>query len=336
MICRNCNKMIPDGRNFCLYCGSRITYSQNPEEGRQNSILSEGERKSVADSREPVEYSRKSVAERQRSNISEQKSNTNEHETFVWKEEQTSDKFGNSSYNQESKKNTKYVAIISVLATLACCMLFFIIYQMVKKPTPIIDTNTLAEDKNTEEEDANTAVIDKNPVADDPTGNYEAAGNNEKSNNVEASQYSIPSNVDIPIGAVTFQGHSYYIFDGNSKTWEMAHTYCKSRGGYMAVIESELEDVFLFNYMIDSGRNEVYFGLSDAESEGNWKWVDNKSSSYNNWGVNDDGEIEPNKDAKDENYAEFDASLISGRWNDCGFGRDTSAYICEWDYVISR
>ena len=86
--------------------------------------------------------------------------------------------------------------------------------------------------------------------------------------------------------------------------------------------------------MIDSGRNEVYFGLSDAESEGYWKWVNNKSSSYQNRGINDDGEIEPKKDAEDENFAEFDASLISGRWNDCSFGRDTSAYMCEWDYDV--
>ena len=152
--------------------------------------------------------------------------------------------------------------------------------------------------------------------------------------NVPDEQQTIPSGVDIPMGAVAFQGHSYYIFDGNCNTWEEAQKYCKSRGGYLAVIESREEDDFLFSYMVDSGRSEVYFGLSDAKSEGDWRWVDNKKSSYQNWGVNDDGEIEPNKALDDEKYAEYDASLISGRWNDCGFGRDTSAYICEWDYAV--
>ena len=150
----------------------------------------------------------------------------------------------------------------------------------------------------------------------------------------ETKSNPIPDNVNIPKGAVTFEDHSYYIFDNNCSSWEEAGAYCKSRGGYLAVINSKQEDDFLFEFMLDSGRNEVYFGFSDAGSEGNWRWVDNKSSSYLNWGINDDGEIEPNKDAMDENYAEYDVSLISGRWNDCGFGRDTSAYICEWDYVM--
>ena len=137
--------------------------------------------------------------------------------------------------------------------------------------------------------------------------------------------------VNIPMGAVTFQNHSYYIFENNCSTWEKASDYCKSRGGYLAIINSEEEDDFLFGYMLDSGRTEVYFGLSDNESEGNWKWVDNSRLTYQNWGINDEGEVEPNDDAADENYAELDASMISGYWNDCGFGRDTTAYICEWD-----
>ena len=139
------------------------------------------------------------------------------------------------------------------------------------------------------------------------------------------------TSVNIPMGAVTFQNHSYYIFENNCSTWEKASDYCKSRGGYLAIIGSKEEDDFLFEYMLDSGRSEVYFGLTDKESEGNWKWVDNSKLTYRNWGVNDDGEVEPNDDAADENYAELDASLVNGFWNDCGFGRDTTAYICEWD-----
>lgn len=173
----------------------------------------------------------------------------------------------------------------------------------------------------------NAAVSEAEP---EPTQESEST----QESKTESESTPIPDDVNIPKGAVTFQDHSYYIFDDNCSSWEEARDYCKSRGGYLAVINSKQEDDFLFEFMLDSGRNEVYFGFSDAEAEGNWKWVDNKSSSYLNWGINDDGEIEPNQDAKDENYAEYDASLISGRWNDCGFGRDTTAYICEWDYVM--
>ena len=150
----------------------------------------------------------------------------------------------------------------------------------------------------------------------------------------EEVQETIPDYVDIPSDAVTFRGHSYYIFDNHCLTWEEAEKYCESRGGYLAVINDKDEDDYLFNYMLSTGRSEVYFGLSDIEKENEWKWVGGRESNYWNWGINDDGDIEPNKQEKDERYAEYDASLTlaGGYWNDCGFGRDTKAYICEWDY----
>ena len=177
----------------------------------------------------------------------------------------------------------------------------------------------------------NTTQIDLDG-ADDSAVEQQSLTDVNDSREDEAKYTAVPDFVDIPMGAVSFQGHSYYIFDNNCSTWEEAHKYCKSRGGYLAVIESSQEDDFLFEYMTDSGRSEVYFGLSSPQLNGVWKWVDNKTSDYENWGINDDGEVEPNRAAEDEKYAEYDASLIRGRWNDCGFGRDTSAYICEWDY----
>lgn len=144
-----------------------------------------------------------------------------------------------------------------------------------------------------------------------------------------------PENLDIEDGAVTFGKHSYYIFEGNCDSWGDAEKYCESRGGYLAVINNEEEDNFLFEHMCSTGRRAAYFGLSDIENKGDWKWVGNRKSSYKfNWGVNDDGQQEPNKASVDERYAEYDANLQQGggTWNDCGFGRDTKAYICEWDF----
>lgn len=187
---------------------------------------------------------------------------------------------------------------------------------------------------------ANEETADSSePAADtgndlETTNEVETNDNLEKKDVVSEDDSSASKNgtaVNIPMGAVTFQNHSYYIFENNCSTWEKASDYCKSRGGYLAIINSKEEDDFLFAYMLDSGRSEVYFGLSDKESEGNWKWVDNSRLTYQNWGINDEGEVEPNDDAADENYAELDASMVSGYWNDCGFGRDTTAYICEWD-----
>ena len=148
----------------------------------------------------------------------------------------------------------------------------------------------------------------------------------------------VPGNVSIPMNAMVYNGHSYSIFDNNCSSWEQARNYCRSRGGYLAVINDSKEDDFLFGYMKDVGLNQVFFGFSDAESEGNWKWVEegtiNGNSEYLNWGTNDEGEKEPNEAIESENYAQLDANMVTGKWNDCSFDQDTTVYICEWDYVV--
>ena len=67
-------------------------------------------------------------------------------------------------------------------------------------------------------------------------------------------------------------------------------------------------------------------------------WVEegtiNGNSEYLNWGTNDEGEKEPNEAIESENYAQLDANMVTGKWNDCSFDQDTTAYICEWDYVV--
>ena len=316
MICKNCNEKNPDGTEFCMYCGSKIIYP------RESNIRSNDST----------------------SKASEQKSDANDQKTAEKKTVQPSVATGKPAKEPkpEKDKDTKKVAIFAALTAVACCALFGVFIQSKKQPAPENDTHTVAESITEESNSADNNTPDNNApgnnVPDNDASDKEVAVDipDEKvaDSNVPDEQQTIPSGVDIPMGAVAFQGHSYYIFDGNCNTWEEAQKYCKSRGGYLAVIESREEDDFLFSYMVDSGRSEVYFGLSDAKSEGDWRWVDNKKSSYQNWGVNDDGEIEPNKALDDKKYAEYDASLISGRWNDCGFGRDTSAYICEWDYAV--
>ena len=316
MICKNCNEKNPDGTEFCMYCGSKIIYP------RESNIRSNDST----------------------SKASEQKSDANDQKTAEKKTVQPSVATGKPAKEPkpEKDKDTKKMAIFAALTAVACCALFGVFIQSKKQPAPENDTHTVAESITEESNSADNNTPDNNApgnnVPDNDASDKEVAVDipDEKvaDSNVPDEQQTIPSGVDIPMGAVAFQGHSYYIFDGNCNTWEEAQKYCKSRGGYLAVIESREEDDFLFSYMVDSGRSEVYFGLSDAKSEGDWRWVDNKKSSYQNWGVNDDGEIEPNKALDDEKYAEYDASLISGRWNDCGFGRDTSAYICEWDYAV--
>lgn len=135
---------------------------------------------------------------------------------------------------------------------------------------------------------------------------------------------------------VQYQGHYYAIYNledivpEEKNTWENARDYCIKKGGHLATITSKGENDFLFNYMRDEGVESAYFGFSDAESEGNWRWCTGEKSSYTNW-----NEHEPNQENPDEDYAMFYYKYSDGTWNDGDFGRNTvnsgTWFICEWD-----
>ena len=138
-----------------------------------------------------------------------------------------------------------------------------------------------------------------------------------------------PIQAQIPPDAVQFGGHYYYLFDNGKDNWSEAQNYCKSLGGDLVVVNDEYENAFLYEYMQSLGYGYAFIGYSDEESEGRWYWVSGKSSSYTDWGVNDDGEPEPNSDSRWENFAQLDVDMIAGTWNDSKFGYNTRAYICE-------
>ena len=131
--------------------------------------------------------------------------------------------------------------------------------------------------------------------------------------------------------AVEYNGHFYKIFpNGTVNTWEEANTLCKSMDGYLAVISSEEENSFLYGLMRANGIRSAFFGYSDAEEEGVWKWSDNEVSTYINW-----HEGEPNSESNNEDYAMFYRKYSDGTWNDGTFGKGSAsngnAFFCEWD-----
>ena len=50
----------------------------------------------------------------------------------------------------------------------------------------------------------------------------------------------------IPSGAFKYKGHYYYIYNDVVSTWELAESYCKARGGYLAVINNSS----IFNHQL--------------------------------------------------------------------------------------
>ena len=137
----------------------------------------------------------------------------------------------------------------------------------------------------------------------------------------------------IPSDAIVIGDHSYYLYDNSCSDWDEVLDFCHSKGGYPVVINNSNENELLYRYMLDMGREATLIGFTDHETEGRWKWADEKISTFTDWGENDEGEKEPNASTDDEDYAQLDIHMLNGHWNDCAFGWDTTSFICEWDGV---
>lgn len=128
----------------------------------------------------------------------------------------------------------------------------------------------------------------------------------------------------------TYKGHSYSVLNmADLKTvnsWTDAVKYCESIGGHMATISSQKENDFIYNYIKESGYKNVYFGFTDCEKEGSWKWVNGEKVSYTNW-----HQGEPNNQWGTEHYAMFYESNTDGTWNDGDFTTGNIYFLCEWD-----
>ena len=147
--------------------------------------------------------------------------------------------------------------------------------------------------------------------------------------------FSLEKAVHIPTGAVEYNGHSYYVFSDICKSWEEAKLYCESLGGHLAVINNAKENKRLYEIMKDFGYSNAYFGFSDAEAEGKWKWVTEDAVTYTNWSSG-----EPNNQSKKEDYAMFYYKSPKYKWNDSNFGKGKKnnypAFICEWDTTVDE
>lgn len=122
----------------------------------------------------------------------------------------------------------------------------------------------------------------------------------------------------------------YEVFDGVVDTWEAAQQYCESLGGHLATITSQEENDYIYKVVRDAGYTSAYFGLTDVDTEGTWKWITGEPLSYQNWHKG-----EPNSENQNEDYAMFYYKYSDGTWNDGDFGGRTVSsgrvFICEWD-----
>jgi len=114
-----------------------------------------------------------------------------------------------------------------------------------------------------------------------------------------------------------------YSFVGGSFTWWQAANDAQSRGGQLAVIQSQVEQDLASQHT--NGIN-VWIGGTDKGHEGQWKWV--LASGYQNWNTG-----EPNNYNGVEHYAEM---LPSGLWNDMPGTHRLTGYLLETEGAFTH
>lgn len=143
----------------------------------------------------------------------------------------------------------------------------------------------------------------------------------------------VNDSVIAPIDYMTYGGHYYEIYD-SSVTWKQAKEYCELNGGHLAVIGSADENAALADLVKNKTKSGYYIGLTDADSQGTYKWVNGEENSYNAW-----GEGEPSNSLWGtgyERYQDYVLFMPDGTWNDSNNyinSHDAKGvgFICEYD-----
>ncbi|XP_072175187.1 echinoidin-like [Diadema setosum] len=144
-----------------------------------------------------------------------------------------------------------------------------------------------------------------------------------------------------------FQGMCYRYFSAESVTWQEAERHCQSftkpcwdedattgQLGHLVSIHSQEEMDFLstlFESIRDkrfSGRQKVWIGLNDLESEGSFEWSDGSDVNYTFWFTD-----RPNSLNDEQNCVEYDVAW-DYRWNDfeCNPSHDdwiVRGFVCK-------
>ena len=123
--------------------------------------------------------------------------------------------------------------------------------------------------------------------------------------------------------------HTYRIFKGVHR-WVEAEAFCRALGGHLATLTTEEENLFVHQFMLDSGFKTAFFGLRDEERDQTWEWVTGEPVEYCPW---DSGE--PSYSPR-ERYGMYFYKHLQGTWNDSHFYEHDEvdpgcSYICEWD-----
>ncbi|XP_071824822.1 macrophage mannose receptor 1-like isoform X2 [Apostichopus japonicus] len=115
---------------------------------------------------------------------------------------------------------------------------------------------------------------------------------------------------------------SCFYIDPDPVDFNSAVTLCKDLVSNLATVVDGYEEAFLENMIFHKGLDSAWIGLTDAEHNGIYKWVDDWPVWYTNWGHN-----EPSRGLQEGCVA----MMSDGSWNDT-VCTETKLPICKFTF----
>ncbi|XP_055780100.1 CD209 antigen-like protein E [Salvelinus fontinalis] len=112
---------------------------------------------------------------------------------------------------------------------------------------------------------------------------------------------------------------SCYYISPDKKTWEDSRKDCQARGANLVIIDSREEQA-----LIKAFNRRAWFGLTDREVEGTWRWVDGTPLNTSYWKKGEPNDLQGEDCALVDNTQQ-DPLLA---WNDVPCNH-TNSWICE-------
>nr|XP_020041963.1 collectin-12 [Castor canadensis] len=115
-----------------------------------------------------------------------------------------------------------------------------------------------------------------------------------------------------------------YYFSVEKEIFEDAKLFCEDKSSHLVFINTREEQQWIKKQI--AGRDSHWIGLTDAEHENEWKWLDGTPAHYKNWKAG-----QPDNWGHGHGPGEDCAGLIyAGQWNDFQC-EDINNFICEKD-----
>ncbi|RVE66818.1 hypothetical protein OJAV_G00111230 [Oryzias javanicus] len=90
------------------------------------------------------------------------------------------------------------------------------------------------------------------------------------------------ASVECPTNWHLFNSSCYFI-STRMISWKLSQTYCERQGAHLAIIHTAEEQTFLWDLLPRAHWNAYWFGISDKQTEDDWKWVDGTSVEKSFW-----------------------------------------------------